>query len=112
MRPDRTQFGDESHDGFAGGDGQVLGGKNKRLQGDWSIGPIEYREVTIFEGRAHRLLDQLVVLEIFWCVRKTARPKFHWDIASMLEGKRATARKLYFRDALFCRRARNLQNHS
>jgi hypothetical protein len=73
---------------------------------------IEYREVTIFEGRAHRLLDQLVVLEIFWCVRKTARPKFHWDIASMLEDKRATARELYFRDALFCRRARNLHNHS
>src|SRR5690348_2615272 len=93
MRPIRAQFRDKSRDARTCGDSEILGGKKKWLQCERPIIFVEHKQIPIIKTAPHRLLDQVVVLEIFPAVGKTAFPKSHWHIASVIKDKYMAARQ-------------------
>src|SRR5438552_14503951 len=89
----RSHFCDKSRNPRTCGNSKVLTGKKEWLQCKRPIIFIEDEQVPVIKTAFHRLLDQVVVLKILPGVRKTAFPKFHWHIASVLEDERVAARQ-------------------
>src|SRR2546430_2638596 len=93
MRPVRAQFRDKSRNACACGNSEGLTGKKEGLECKRRIIFIEHKQIPVIKTALHRLFDQVVVLEIFPAVGKTAFPKFHWHMASVLKDEHMAARK-------------------
>src|SRR5438270_10995816 len=111
MRPVRAQFRDKSRDACTCGDSEILSGKKQWLQCEWPIIFVEHKQISVIKTAPHRLFDQVVVLEVFPAVGKTAFPKSRWHIASVLKDKHMAARQSKLGSTRVGGRARRLSRH-
>src|SRR5438309_11593394 len=100
MRPVPAQFRDKSRNIGAGGDSKILVRKEEGLQRERPVIFIEYQQISVIKTASHRLLDQVVVLEIFPAAGKTTFPKTWCHIARVLKDEHMAARQV----KLGCRR--------